>query len=154
MEPWDVYVQNFTTEEIEQLDQDYGWHFEGVIKKSTRLQRFTIDQIEIYLFHSNHRVTDFIPRDDEDIQRALGRPARIFQIGMEKKPEDYVAILEAIRYWATDNMRMYSAEAPYAPLTDGLRPFLEKLKEFEAVEDAKLTDENFEHLQKILFVPD
>ena len=143
MEPWDKHLNNLSTEEVQQLDRDYGGWFVGEIKDSTPLQNFAIKQIVHYLFHSSHSDTDVIPRNDEDLQYALSRPARIFQLGMEREPVDVVGVLECIGYWAQDNCK----SSPY-----GLNSFVDELFKFSWRLD--FDEEDFEHVQSKLVGPD
>ena len=143
MEPWDKYLNNLPIEEVQQLDSDYGKYFVEGIKHSTPLQRFAITQIVYYLFDSSHSDRDIIPRNDEDLQYALRRPARIFQIGMEKKPEDIVGILKCINDWASDCCK----GSEY-----GLISFLDELSKYSWRLD--YDEEDFEDVQSKLVGPD
>jgi len=144
MEPWDKHLNNLSTEEVQQLDRDYGGWFVGDIKDSTPLQDFAIKQIVHYLFHSSHSDTDVIPRNDEDLQYALSRPARIFQLGMEREPVDVVGILKCIEYWADEHCK----NCEYG----GIRPFLSEI--FNEHMESPQSGEEYEEMAMILFAPD
>jgi hypothetical protein len=134
---------NFTTAEIEEMDYE-AW-FGGSIRERTPLQEWAVEEIYKYIFWSRNIETDLVLYDGEDKGRAIGRPARIFQLGMGGESVDIVSTLDCIGSWAMDHCRRID----YGPgETYGLRVFLEELWEGrnEELDDIK------GELEKILWL--
>tara|TARA_B100001996_G_C18575699_1_gene560253 strand:- start:257 stop:688 length:432 start_codon:yes stop_codon:yes gene_type:complete len=139
MEPWEEYLRS--TDEFEQMKQEYEKWFSEDIQESTPLYDFALQQIELHLFLADSSDEDIMESPSEDLQYKRGRAALIFQLGMERDPVDVVGILKCIQYWARDNCK----HCEYG----GIIPFLSEI--FNEQMESPQSGEEYEELAMILF---
>ena len=138
MEPWEAYLRS--TEEFQQMKQEYEKWFLEDIQESTQLYDFALSQIELHLFIAASSDEDILESPGEDLQYKRGLAALIFQLGMERDPVDVVGILKCIQYWASDNCKGREY---------GTIPFLSEI--FNEHMESPQSGEEYEELAMILF---
>ena len=82
MRLWDKYLDNLSSEEVQQWKQDDI--FECLleeIQESTPLYEFAFREIKTHLFIAEAMERDILQREDQDLNDVLKIPALIFRLG-------------------------------------------------------------------------